>query len=439
MSQPDKKNRRLLTQTPGCHGGDLIEEGSAMTQANSTARGHARKPRPPKKPRKDFPLTPHPSGLWCKKVLGKLYYFGSWRDDPKGGRALEQWLADKDDRLAGRVPRSKAAAGTPTLGDLVNQFLVSKTALRDAGERSPRTWNAYSDACDELLEAFGASRLLTDLLPEDFQKLRTKWAAKWGPVRLGAEITRVRVVLNFAWKIRLIPAPIHYGEKFDRPSKKVLRLNRAAKGSRMFEADELCRIMAKASQPLATMILLGINAGMGNSDVAKLPLSALDLEGGWMTYPRPKTGIMRRCPLWPETVKAVREWLTQRPAPKDPENFGLLFITVRGNAWDAGTDNRAITHETRKLLDDLSIGGNRNFYALRHTFETIAGESRDQVAVNAIMGHVDPSMAASYRERISDERLRAVAEVVRAWLYAKPKEAAAPRLKIADEGEAASA
>ena len=59
-----------------------------------------------------------------------------------------------------------------------------------------------------------------------------------------------------------------------------------------------------------------------------------------------------------------------------------------------------------------------NFYALRHTFETIAGESMDQVAVNHIMGHVDNSMAAAYRERISDDRLRAVVEMVRGWLKA---------------------
>ena len=68
------------------------------------------------------------------------------------------------------------------------------------------------------------------------------------------------------------------------------------------------------------------------------------------------------------------------------------------------------------------------FYGLRHTFETIAGESRDQVAVNAIMGHVDESLAAHSRERIGDERLQAVADHVRKWLSPKPaKGTAAPK------------
>jgi hypothetical protein len=33
------------------------------------------------------------------------------------------------------------------------------------------------------------------------------------------------------------------------------------------------------------------------------------------------------------------------------------------------------------------------------------------------MGHVDASMAAVYRERISDARLKAVADHVRQWLF----------------------
>ncbi len=61
-----------------------------------------------------------------------------------------------------------------------------------------------------------------------------------------------------------------------------------------------------AEQPLKAMVLLGINCAFGNSDCGQLPHAALDLVGGWCTFPRPKTGIHRRCPLWPEIVQAVR-------------------------------------------------------------------------------------------------------------------------------------
>ena len=68
----------------------------------------------------------------------------------------------------------------------------------------------------------------------------------------------------------------------------------------------------------------------------------------------------------------------------------------------------------------VSLGLHRpglGFYALRHVFETVAGDSRDQVAVDAIMGHARDDMASVYRERIEDARLLAVTEHVRKWLF----------------------
>src|SRR5450631_2943163 len=34
----------------------------------------------PKKPSPSFPLSPHGSGQWVKKVAGKIRYFGQWSD-----------------------------------------------------------------------------------------------------------------------------------------------------------------------------------------------------------------------------------------------------------------------------------------------------------------------------------------------------------------------
>jgi hypothetical protein len=60
-----------------------------------------------------------------------------------------------------------------------------------------------------------------------------------------------------------------------------------------------------------------------------------------------------------------------------------------------------------------------NFYVLRHVCETIGGETGDQVATDYVMGHVKSDMASLYRERISDDRLRAVSDHLHGWLFAK--------------------
>ena len=81
--------------------------------------------------------------------------------------------------------------------------------------------------------------------------------------------------------------------------------------------------------------------------------------------------------------------------------------------------------EFTKLLSTLKLKRpGLSFYALRHTFATVAGGSRDQVAVDYIMGHTPAAddMAAVYREAIDDERLLAVVEHVRRWLFSDTKQ-----------------
>src|SRR5262249_37859885 len=86
-----------------------------------------------------------------------------------------------------------------------------------------------------------------------------------------------------------------------------------------------------------------------------LPLSALDLDKGWVNFPRPKTAIERRIPLWPETVAALREALAERPAPKDTAHVGLVFITRWGESWAKDTCDSPISKEIAKLLKGAII------------------------------------------------------------------------------------
>ena len=194
--------------------------------------------------------------------------------------------------------------------------MVSKRHLLDTGEISPKHFAELHASCKRVGESFGLYRLVVNVGPDDFSRLRRAVAKVWGPVRLGNEIQRVRSVFKFGMEEGLIESPVLYGATFKKPSRKTLRKHRAEKGLRMFEAEELRKVIAAASQPMKAMILLGANCGFGNQDVATLPVKALDLKAGWVTFPRPKTGIDRRCPLWPETVAAVQEALAERPGTR---------------------------------------------------------------------------------------------------------------------------
>jgi hypothetical protein len=117
----------------------------------------------------EFPLFPHKSGRWAKKVRGKRHYFGRVVDNPKGEAALAVWLEQKDELLAGRTPRG--TVGGLTLRDLCNKFLTNKRTDVDLGRLSPRTFVEYSRATDVIVDTFGRNRLVLELRPDDFELL----------------------------------------------------------------------------------------------------------------------------------------------------------------------------------------------------------------------------------------------------------------------------
>lgn len=399
-----------------------------------------------KKPYDDFPLTIHRAAhQWCKKWKGKSYYFGpldNWQ------AALKRFEREWPYIVQGLTPPALSDdADLCTLRTLCNLFLESKRNKIAAGELTELSYRDYYRSCKRLIDHFGADRRADDLRPVDFESFRAKLAKKLGVTSLGNEVNRCRVILKFAGDQRLIPQPVYFGQSFDRPSKKAQRKVRNEAGPRMFTREELIDILdalegkpikvkgeaepatIKADPQLRAMTLLGLNAGLGVTDCGNLSDSHIDLETGWLDYPRVKTETPRRAPLWPETIEALEAVLAKRRPPLNSADDGIVFLTRTRRRWvrtkpgktlEKNLHLNAVSHAFGKLLHALKINGRAGlgFYTLRRQFEIVAGESRDQVAVDAIMGHVDGSMAAVYRQNvISDDRLHDVVNHVRGWLF----------------------
>jgi hypothetical protein len=126
-------------------------------------------------------------------------------------------------------------------------------------------------------------------------------------------------------------------------------------------------------------------------------------------------------------VQALRDALVKRPEPKGEEGAGLVFVTKFGGPWYRADLDGPLTHEFGKLAKALGINGRKGlgFYTLCHTFRTGADEAKDQPAADFILGHESPHLSSSYHETISDARLKAVTDHVRAWLLAPQEKGAA--------------
>lgn len=410
--------------------------------AKSITSNEARKPKPDK-PYAGFPLFPHASGRWAKKVRQKTHFFGRWGNTVLGevvpvddidasarvalGELNRQWPYLSEGRTAPPV----GVEGC-TIRSLCNLFLTEKQSRIANGELTQYSFNEYHRIAESVVSFFGRDRIVDDLRPDDFSTFRNALGKGCGVVTLKSKINRARVLFKFASDRQLIDRPVAYGGAFDRPKDKALRQARHAAGERLFERDQLLSILnALDGKPIMrAMVLTALNTGFGNTDIATLPRLAVNLETGWIVFPRPKTGIYRKVPLWPETIDAMRKAFKERPTPRDAADADLCFLTNRGTRYvrlqPSTTEGKFVTVNSlsrrfETTLKKLGITGRRglNFYTLRHVFETQAGESKDQIAVDSIMGHADPSMGAQYRERISDQRLVAVTEHVRKWLFSK--------------------
>lgn len=384
-----------------------------------------------KKPRKSFPLTPHKNGQFCKKIRGRFYYFGTVTDPDQ---ALANYYKHCEGLHSGNVTHVAKKRGTITLRELANEFMNAATAKRDAGRITVRTFTDYHRVCSQLIAALGRDLPVAAISRDHLATLHQRLSDGVSAVTLDGRVGIARCIFKYAYDEELIDQPLRL-KALPRPEKRVLRRDRAKGGRRHFLTDEIRGLLSAAPTPLRAMILLGINCGLGNTDIAKLPKDAIDLDRGWLDFPRPKTGVGRTCPLWPETTEAIRQTIHQPQRRKQPlatDTQHLVFVTRKGHSFvrtvekvDANgrpvaTEHDAIATSFKRLMVAQGIATpGRGFYGLRRSFETIGGETGHQVAVDHIMGHAPASgdMGAVYRQHVAESALRSVTDYVRSWLF----------------------
>ncbi len=386
--------------------------------AESPSKAKSDRPKPPS----DFPLTPHASGAWQKKIRGKIHYFGRWASRKKGklvrlpGDGMKEakslYIQYLDELKNGKENHT----GEMTLKELCNRFLTFKKR-----KALPRTFAEYARTATNLCNVLKRNTLVCDLGPSDFSLLMRKIEeTRKSPNSIVNEIVRVKAIFNWAKKSELITKDMSYGPEFVKPEQAEHRRHRQSKPKKLFSREELRAILEVADTNMKAAILLGINTAIYNIEVANLTFS--NVCDGWLDCPRQKTAIERHTPLWPETVAAIDEAIAERPQPNSRDDQDIIFLNTRRERYvrvtDTGSRTDGIGIQFRKILKRLGLDRQGvGFAALRSTFETIAENSLDFPVVGAIMGHADKSMASIYRQEISDKRLRAVTDHVRSWLF----------------------
>jgi integrase len=369
-------------------------------------------------------LTRHTKG-WVAKIGGKVRWLAPL-DKPE--LALQRYHQKRADFDSGR-PQRPRSGDKLALADLADQFIERKFHDMKAGGIKPRTFNEYKIASQRLCDAMGPNRVVGDLRPLDFGAYRNALAARFrtDPSSLKRYITMTKAVFKWAERNQVIERPVSFGDSFDAPTPSVFRRVKAEQGERVFSAEEVRKLLKgmAGNHNLRAMFLLAINGGFGNTDVADLPLAALKLDEALIDFSRPKTGVARRCPLWPETIAALREALVHRPVPASEADKDLVFLTPKGHRYvrdhfnaegDLTSTTDAVGMGFCKVAKAVGVEG--TFYDGRRTFQTVGDVQGPEHVVRYIMGHAarGDDMGAVYRQRVDAAKMKAVTDHVRKFL-----------------------
>ena len=358
--------------------------------------------RPKRKRRSDkFPLTLHPTGQYCKKIKGKIRYFGT---DKK--KALERYLAQATYLHGAQSLLQKASNGKMTLKQLCDLYSQYQHSRVLADNLTPKHYSDQIGSLNRLMSFLGQGCKIESISTLDLQNYKRKLQSHYASAdRLNLNISDMKAMFHWARRndvLETIP-------NIDAISKgKIVH-----KEMYTFNSEQIKKLLSAADVKIQAMIWLGLNCGFGCTDCGKLEWKDLDLKNGRVRLPRNKTGTRRDFPLWPETIQALKEL---------PRSGQLVFYTSEGHPWVTTvvktksngereyTSVNRITPTFSRLMKKVGmhVPKGTGFYALRRTAATMAARSGDPFAVQRLLGHVDLTMATRYVQDVSEQTDRVI-------------------------------
>ena len=348
-----------------------------------------------------FPLTLHPSGQYCKKIKGHIYYFGSDRK-----QALERYL-DQAIFLHGYDNTLlKSANGNMTLKEICDLYLKYQHTKLKADNLTARHHNDQNRSLKKLMEFLGEGCRIKSISTLSLQNYKRSLQKHYSSFcRLNLHLSIMKAMFHWARKNDILK---------DIPNIDAISRAKEIHQERFtFNSEQINKLLTIADIKLQATIWLGLNCCFGCTDCAYLKWTDLNFANDRVILPRRKTGVYRDLPLWPETVKSL-----QNIARKG----NLVFYASKGkpyihtnvkidaNGEEKYTSTNLISTKFRRLIikAGLNVPKGTGFYTLRRTAATIAARSGDPFAVQRLLGHADLTMATRYVQDVSAQTDRVI-------------------------------
>ena len=143
-----------------------------------------------------FPLTLHSTGQYCKKIQGKIFYFGSDKKD-----ALQRYLDQATYLHGGQNNLKKPTDDNMTLKQLCDMYLKYQYSKLQANDLTARHHNDQIESLNKLMSFLGSGRRIKSISTLELQNYKRKLQKHYGSVcRLNLHISIMKAVFHWARK-----------------------------------------------------------------------------------------------------------------------------------------------------------------------------------------------------------------------------------------------
>ena len=185
--------------------------------------------------KRTFPLTLHPTRQWCKRIRGKLYYFGVDKQ-----AAYERYLREAADLHAGRQRGISVPAGRMTIKDLANHYLAHQHERMTGRELAPIHFRDCQSILRAFVDAVGERTAVEELAPQLVHSYRTRLVKRYAPTAANRHIGAIKAMFNYGLDFGLIERGPNLRKALPKvPARRLRAFERAterANGGRIFSA-----------------------------------------------------------------------------------------------------------------------------------------------------------------------------------------------------------
>jgi integrase len=334
---------------------------------------------------------------WYRRIDGRTRWVASLAKCPTPEQADEHFRLN-----FAALTSSVAERHDLSLEDVAKLWIADRLAQVDAGKLSARTVQGDRESLRMFLRVANRATCVGDDSPELYARVMESIRGL-STSRVANHVNAIRAWRRWAHEMGYAPAPT-FGPAFRLPTARQRRIEATRREAEAdYTAAEVRSMLDVATGDMRAWILLAVNCGLGNADIARL--ESRHVQADRLTMPRGKTGTPRTVPLWPETVAAL------------PLRIGLLFTTCTGKPIETPNRHGVISERFRRFCAANGIAYH-GFYGLRRTFATLASEAGEQWLVSEMMGHVTGgnAMTRRYVQRSQWPKMLAISEHVRAQI-----------------------